>query len=66
MSPPYDKMHLMKNVDVIMALSEKLVEDFISMHEVGAIELEYWENARLLIEQYYEVSTRVDIGAKRA
>lgn len=42
-----------------------LVEDLVQMHRDTAIELQYWENARLLVEKYYNVYTSVTIGAKK-
>lgn len=42
-----------------------LVDDLVQMHKDTAIELEYWENARLLVEKYYHVYTNVTIGAKK-
>lgn len=42
-----------------------LVEDLVEMHKSTAIELEYWENARLLVEQFYHVDTTVTIGEKK-
>lgn len=42
-----------------------LVDDLVQMHKDTAIELEYWENARLLVEKYYHVYTSVIIGAKK-
>ncbi len=50
------------NKDHVVA---RLAEDLVEMHSVGAIELEYWETARLLVEQYYDVHTKVMIGAKK-
>ena len=42
-----------------------LVDDLVQMHKDTAIELEYWENARLLVEKYYHVYTKVTIGSKK-
>ena len=52
-------MHLVERLERV---AEKLCADLIEMHKVGAIELEYWENARLLVELFYDVKTKVDIG----
>lgn len=48
-------------------LVSQLVEDLVSMHKVGAIELEYWETARLLVDKYYNVNytAKVEIGDKK-
>jgi hypothetical protein len=46
-------------------ITKKLAEDLVEMHIVGAIELEYWETARLLVEQYYEVNNKVTVGARK-
>ena len=45
-------------------LIEKVVDDLVQMHNDTAIELEYWEPARMLVEKYYKVSTTVKIGRK--
>ena len=50
------------NKDHVVA---RLADDLVEMHSVGAIELEYWETARLLVEQYYNVFTKVMIGDKK-
>lgn len=42
-----------------------LVDDLVQMHKDTAIELEYWENARLLVEKYYHVYTNITIGPKK-
>jgi hypothetical protein len=46
-------------------ITARLADDLVEMHSVGAIELEYWETARLLVEQFYDVHTKVMIGAKK-
>lgn len=43
----------------------RLADELVEMHNATAIELEYWETARLLVEQYYDVKTVVVIGAKK-
>jgi hypothetical protein len=45
-------------------ITAKLADDLVEMHNVGAIELEYWETARLLVEKYYDVSTKITIGER--
>ena len=73
MSDPYDRIQSINlrkgnkvfepgNKDHVVA---RLAEDLVEMHSVGAIELEYWETARLLVEQYYNVFTKVMIGDKK-
>jgi len=42
-----------------------LADDLVQMHKDTAIELEYWENARMLVEKFYDVKTVVMIGAKK-
>ena len=46
-------------------ITKRLADDLVEMHNATAIELEYWETARLLVEQYYDVHTKVMIGAKK-
>lgn len=46
-------------------IARALADDLVQMHKDTAIELEYWENARLFVEKFYEVSTSVEIGAKK-
>ena len=48
----------------LKGVSERLAADLVQMHNDTAIELEYWENARLLVEHYYPVDTTVKIGEK--
>lgn len=55
MFEPHNKEHVIA----------KLADDLVEMHNGTAIELEYWENARLLVEQYYNVYTKVMIGDKK-
>ena len=43
----------------------RLADDLVEMHNATAIELEYWETARLLVEHYYDVKTIIVIGAKK-
>lgn len=44
---------------------KRLADELVEMHIATGIELEYWETARLLVEQYYHVTTKVMIGAKK-
>jgi hypothetical protein len=46
-------------------IARALADDLVQMHKDTAIELEYWENARLFIEKFYDVKTVVVIGAKK-
>ena len=46
-------------------ISKALADDLVQMHKDTAIELEYWENARLFVEKFYDVKTVVMIGAKK-
>jgi hypothetical protein len=46
-------------------VAKRLADDLVEMHNGTAIELEYWETARLLVEQFYDVHTKVMIGAKK-
>lgn len=55
-------MFEINNIDHI---TKRLADDLVQMHDCGAIELEYWETARLLVEQYYEVKVKVIIGGKK-
>lgn len=48
----------------LVRITERLADDLVTMHNDTAIELEYWENARLLVEKYYHVDTSVKIGEK--
>ena len=43
----------------------RLADDLVEMHNATAIELEYWETARLLVEQYYYVHTYIVFGSKK-
>lgn len=43
----------------------RLADELVEMHNATAIELEYWETARLLVEQFYNVRTVVVIGSKK-
>lgn len=44
---------------------ERLADELVEMHNATAIELEYWETARLLVEQYYYTNTKVTIISKK-
>lgn len=46
-------------------VAKRLADDLVEMHNATAIELEYWETARLLVEQFYDVKTVIMIGAKK-
>jgi hypothetical protein len=46
-------------------IAKALADDLVQMHKDTAIELEYWENARLLVEKFYDVKTLVLIGDKK-
>ena len=46
-------------------ISKALADDLVKMHNDTAIELEYWENARMFVEKFYNVSTTVTIGAEK-
>jgi hypothetical protein len=46
-------------------ICKALADDLVKMHNDTAIELEYWENARLFVEKFYDVRTVVLIGAKK-
>ena len=46
-------------------ISKALADDLVQMHKDTAIELEYWENARMFVEKFYHVSTEVVIGAEK-
>jgi len=46
-------------------ISKALADDLVQMHKDTAIELEYWENARLFVEKFYDVTTVIMIGAKK-
>lgn len=46
-------------------ITKRLADDLVEMHQCGAIELEYWETARLLVEHYYNVRTHILIGDKK-
>lgn len=56
----------MHRIDKLERLAEKLAADLVEMHNDTAIELEYWETARLLVELFYDVKTKVEIGEKFA
>ena len=43
----------------------RLADELVELHNCGGIELEYWETARLLVEQFYNVNTKVMIGEKK-
>jgi len=45
-------------------IDEALAADLVQMHKDTGIELEYWEIARMFIEQFYEVETSVKIVRK--
>jgi len=57
-----NKMFEIHNKEHIVA---RLADELVEMHNATAIELEYWETARLLVEQYYNVRTVIVIGAKK-
>ncbi len=57
-----NKMFEIHNKEHIVA---RLADELVEMHNATAIELEYWETARLLVEQYYNVKTVIVIGAKK-
>lgn len=46
-------------------ISKALADDLVQMHKDTAIELQYWENARMFVEKFYNVSTEVVIGAEK-
>lgn len=46
------------------SIAERLADDLVQMHKDTGIELEYWENARLLVEKFYNVSTNVVVENK--
>jgi hypothetical protein len=46
-------------------ITKALADDLVQMHKDTAIELEYWENARLFVEKFYNVRTIVVIGDKK-
>jgi len=46
-------------------ICKALADDLVQMHKDTAIELEYWENARLFVEKFYHVRTTVVIGDKK-
>jgi hypothetical protein len=46
-------------------ITKALADDLVQMHKDTAIELEYWENARLFVEKFYDVTTVIMIGAKK-
>ena len=46
-------------------ITARLADELVEMHNATAIELEYWETARLLVEQYYNVYTKVMVGDKK-
>lgn len=46
-------------------ISKALADDLVQMHKDTAIELEYWENARMFVEKFYDVKTSVTIGAEK-
>lgn len=54
------------NIEELTPLITKLADELVEMHALGAIELEYWETARLLVELCYETSIKVTIGEKRS
>jgi hypothetical protein len=43
-------------------LLARLADDFVEMHDVGAIELEYWETALEVVEMFYQTKKKVSIG----
>lgn len=53
----------MNNIDP--ALLEKLAEELVDLHKVGGIELEHWDTAQKLVEQFYNVYPSVTIGSKK-
>ena len=55
----------MFEINNIEHINRRLAKELVEMHDCGAIELEYWETARLLVEQYYEVFNKVIIGGKK-
>jgi hypothetical protein len=46
------------------SIAKRLADDLVSMHKDTSIELEYWENARLLVEKYYVVNIEATIVRK--
>jgi len=46
------------------SVAERLADDLVELHNDTGIELEYWENARLFVEHYYKVSSKVIVGRK--
>lgn len=55
----------MFEINNIEHINKRLASELVEMHDCGAIELEYWETARLLVEKYYEVRTKIIIGGKK-
>ena len=53
----------MNNIDP--RLLEKLADEFVDLHRVGGIELEHWDTALKLVEQFYNVYPKVTIGKKK-
>jgi hypothetical protein len=56
------KMFEPSNIEHIIP---RLADELVELHNCGGIELEYWETARLLVEQFYNVNTKVMIGEKK-
>lgn len=44
------------------SVCKRLADDLVQMHKDTGIELEYWENGRLFVENYYKVFNEIRIG----
>ena len=55
---PYDVVKQLK-------LVEQMADELVELHNQTGIDLEYWQTARLIVEMFYDVNTKVTIGKKR-
>lgn len=46
-------------------LAERLADELVDTHNATGIDLGYWETARELVERFYEVRVRIQIGNKK-